>query len=206
MSAALALYKKTTYQNVKMAEVAKRAGVAKGTVFLYFKTKEELFIYLAIREYEKWFGEIDNYFIGAQKENRQCSNDDILELFRKSIKDDSVFIRLTAIIHTTLEQNISFEAALNFKTVIGNRLLKTGQLIEESVPFIRAGDGYKFLLKIYALIIGFKHLSEPAPVFYDIIKAREMEIFEIDFSEWFFKTLELLLVGWKSSRHNRVTS
>jgi hypothetical protein len=81
-----------------------------------------------------------------QKENRQCSNDDILELFRKSIKDDSVFIRLTAIIHTTLEQNISFEAALNLKTVIGNRLLKTGQLIEESVPFIRAGDGYKFLL------------------------------------------------------------
>jgi len=64
-----------------------------------------------------------------QKENRQCSNDDILELFRKSIKDDSVFIRLTAIIQTTLEQNISFEAALNLKTVIGNRLLKTGQLM-----------------------------------------------------------------------------
>ena len=49
--------------------------------------------------------------------------------------------------------------------------------IEESVPFIRAGDGYKFLLKIYALIIGFKHLSEPDPVFYDIIKVREMAIF-----------------------------
>lgn len=199
LDAALTLYEKTTYRNVKMAEVANKADMAKGTVFLYFKTKEELFIYLAIQEYEKWFDEIDNYFIGVKEKSRQCSSDDLMALFKKTIKADSVFIRLTAIMHTHLEHNISYEAALNLKTTIGNRLLKTGQIIENSVPFLKTGDGYKLLLKIYALIIGFKHLSEPAPIFHDIIKAGKMEMFEINFSKWFFNALELMLIGWKNS-------
>ena len=38
------LFQQSSYQAITMAEVAERAGIAKGTVYLYFKTKEELFL------------------------------------------------------------------------------------------------------------------------------------------------------------------
>ena len=38
LDAALLLYQETSYEAVNMAQVAQQAGVAKGTVYLYFKT------------------------------------------------------------------------------------------------------------------------------------------------------------------------
>ncbi len=41
--AALATFSENGYSGTKVEEVAKRAGVSKGLLYLYFKTKEELF-------------------------------------------------------------------------------------------------------------------------------------------------------------------
>ena len=41
--AALATFSENGYSGTKVAEVAKRAGVSKGLLYLYFKTKEDLF-------------------------------------------------------------------------------------------------------------------------------------------------------------------
>src|ERR1700759_642048 len=46
LNEALALYQATSYAAVKISDVAERAKLAKGTVFLYFPTKEALFLAL----------------------------------------------------------------------------------------------------------------------------------------------------------------
>ena len=42
-AAALAAFAEKGYAGTRVEEVAKRAGVSKGLLYLYFKTKEELF-------------------------------------------------------------------------------------------------------------------------------------------------------------------
>ena len=55
LDAALELYRATSYDEVKMADVAERSKLAKGTVFLYFPTKEALFnsLYLELLDERK---------------------------------------------------------------------------------------------------------------------------------------------------------
>ena len=38
------MFLQTNYEAVTIAAVAQESGLAKGTVYLYFKTKEELFL------------------------------------------------------------------------------------------------------------------------------------------------------------------
>src|SRR5262245_961367 len=59
LDAAWQLFQKTSYEAVTVASVARRAGLAKGTVFLYFKTKEALFLALLVEQLQDWFDEAD---------------------------------------------------------------------------------------------------------------------------------------------------
>lgn len=43
LAAAIAVLGEVGFANARMADIAKRAGIAKGTIYLYFKTKDELF-------------------------------------------------------------------------------------------------------------------------------------------------------------------
>ncbi len=47
LSAAAELFKNRRYEQVTMADIAKQSGVAKGTLYVYFRTKEELFLVYA---------------------------------------------------------------------------------------------------------------------------------------------------------------
>jgi TetR/AcrR family transcriptional regulator len=65
LAAALALFVEKGFAATRAEEVAKRAGVSKGTLFLYFSSKEELFK-AVVREnisgrFSEWSQELDNY-------------------------------------------------------------------------------------------------------------------------------------------------
>lgn len=52
LDAAYELFGSGGFYETKMSEVAERAGIAKGTVYLYFKSKEELFMAVTRRDCE----------------------------------------------------------------------------------------------------------------------------------------------------------
>ena len=65
LAAALDLFVEKGFAATRAEEVAKRAGVSKGTLFLYFATKEELFK-AVVREnisgrYPHWHAELESY-------------------------------------------------------------------------------------------------------------------------------------------------
>ncbi|MBK6594812.1 MAG: TetR/AcrR family transcriptional regulator [Burkholderiales bacterium] len=65
LAAALELFVEKGYAATRAEEVAKRAGVSKGTLFLYFSSKEELFK-AVVREnisgrFDEWNAEIDSF-------------------------------------------------------------------------------------------------------------------------------------------------
>lgn len=53
LKAALKLFPKQGFANTKVSHIAEEAGIGKGTVYSYFKRKEDIFFYFLQREYEK---------------------------------------------------------------------------------------------------------------------------------------------------------
>jgi len=58
LNAAVQIFAKKGFYNTKVSEVAKRAGVAAGTIYLYFKNKDEILISIFEEEMESILTEI----------------------------------------------------------------------------------------------------------------------------------------------------
>lgn len=59
LDAAYELFGSRGFYETKMSEVAERAGIAKGTVYLYFKNKEELFLAVTRRDCEGFLEQLE---------------------------------------------------------------------------------------------------------------------------------------------------
>ena len=53
LEAALKLFPREGFANTKVSHLAEEAGIGKGTIYSYFKRKEDIFFYFLQREYEK---------------------------------------------------------------------------------------------------------------------------------------------------------
>ncbi len=200
LSAAWQMYRETSYEAVNIAQVAKKAGIAKGTVYLYFKTKEELFLALLAREFEAWFNEVQSSLENIRAAQGTCTIDDFVDGLAATLENRSTLIRLLAISHAVLEQNINFETAFSFKRALLNRMAQIGVLLESVLPFLHAGDGMYIVVNTYVLMMGVQHLAEPAPIVQRVIKEKNLAALRVEFMDYFLHTLRIFLRGIEASR------
>ena len=184
-----------------MSQVAQAAGIAKGTVYLYFNTKEELFLALLTQAFGEWFDEIDT----ALDAEDTCTVETFVALVGQSLASRPHFTRLIAIVHTILERNIDYETAVAFKEMLRRRVMMTGPLLEECLPFLADGQGAQVLLRLHATVIGFQHLASPAPVVQEVLAQEAgLEIFEVDFTQELLATLRAMLLGLKQTNEKEI--
>lgn len=199
LSAALELLKKYDYQEIRISSIAKKAGVAKGTIFLYFRTKEELFLQLQMEEYRSWFNDVNNrirVFLGQEKSIGHI--DEFVKIVVSSAAGHPTLIQLTPIMYVVLERNIDYKTALEFKRFLLQEIQTTGALIESCLPFLRRGDGAQFLMELQILLIGLIQSSHPVPLVEKMIRKEGLEVLLVNFEEKLQEILTLLLNGRKA--------
>lgn len=138
-----------------VAEVADEAGLAKGTVYLYFPSKEELL--LAVHERN-----IDGFFralIDRLADDRPARVEDVLALTHAHMVDRPLFLPLAARCFGMMGQSVPPEAGLAFKQRMAGRLSRAGEGLERHFPELRPGEGVALLRRSYALIIGLWQMS-----------------------------------------------
>ncbi len=195
LSVAAELLAGNDYRNISIASIAQKAGLAKGTIFLYFKTKEELFLKLQIKEYKSWFEDINKRLSETLQLKKDSDVDRFVNDIMASLQNHPTMIQLTPLIHVVFEQNIDYETALNFKRFLLEEVQATGHLIERCLPFLQKNAGAQLLLNLQILLVGVIQVSAPAPIVRQVVEAEKMEAFQIDFEEKLSQMLRLILKG-----------
>jgi AcrR family transcriptional regulator len=180
------------YEQLSMADTADAAGVAKGTLYLYFRSKEEMFLAIYTDQLKGWFDAMD---AELGKSKGEASISAFVKFIGESLSARPQLLRLTAILHTVLEQNLDRATARSFRAWFKERIEKSGQLLERYLPFLEAGQGARLLLKIDALIIGFQHMAEPAGAMREVLQEADMALFRMDLQQQLLETLRTLLMG-----------
>jgi AcrR family transcriptional regulator len=178
--------------DITMAEVANLVGVAKGTVYLYFGTKEELFLAVLEGLLEEWFDELDAELAGGAGRLPASA---LADLFTASLAERPGLRRLLGLLGSVLERNVEYERALRFKWRLVGRVTSTGSQLERRTVFLRPGDGARVLLHLYALVIGLQQQAEPAPVIRRVLDAPGMDALRVDFDRDFRAAAGALLTG-----------
>jgi TetR/AcrR family fatty acid metabolism transcriptional regulator len=64
MQAAIEVFGKNSFQNASISEIAQRANVAEGTIYQYFKNKEDLFFSIPIEKTKEFCRDLDLHLEG----------------------------------------------------------------------------------------------------------------------------------------------
>lgn len=193
LDAALELYRDTSYAEVKMADVAERARLAKGTVFIYFPTKEALFLALLEERLFAWFARLEETL--ARGEGR-WTGARVARTLAESLEGEELLTRLLARLQTVLEQNVTAEQVRGFKERLLEAVVRAGALVEKRLSFLKPGEGVRFFLQAHALVVGLRQMADLAPVAREVhAAAPHLEPLRVDFTRELTETLGGLLRG-----------
>jgi len=179
-------------ETISMADVARLAGVAKGTPYLYFRTKEELFLGLLEGGLEDWFDALDASLASGSGWVPAAG---LADLVTDSLTRRPLLRRLLAQLGPVIERNLDTDRALRFRWRVAGRLATTGSVLERRTVFLRPGDGPRLLLRLQALAMGIQSLAEPAAPVRDVLEAPGLEVFRLDFAGDFRAATRALLTG-----------
>ena len=193
LDAALELYRATSYDEVKMADVAERSKLAKGTVFLYFPTKEALFLALLEELLFAWFARMEETL--AKGEGR-WTGARVARTIAESLEGEESLTRLLARLQTVLEQNVTVEQVRGFKERLLEAVVRAGSLVEKRLPFLEPGEGIHFFLQVHALVVGLRQMADLAPVAREVhAAAPHLNPLRVDFTRELTASLTTLLRG-----------
>lgn len=158
LSFAKAELETSAYVDVTMSKVAARTGLVKGTLYLYFTTKEELFLELLRDELHGWFWDLETGLDDLPQRGRVEAAG---RLFARSLSQRRSLRGLLALLHAHLLTNLPDATRSAFRSEWHARTAYMGTLLERALPFLPAGQGLRALRAILALVVGLQSLGDP---------------------------------------------
>lgn len=159
-----------------MDQLARRAGVAKGTLYLYFGTREEVLLAVHEKQAHELFDVVERALAA-----KEPTGESIVRAGLRYLKAHPEFYPLAANCRGMLDTNVSTEAAFEFKNKIGARLQGLGERIGELYPRLQRGEGALLLMNCYALIVGLWQQADVPLSLRAVMHRPEMQIFKLDF-------------------------
>lgn len=195
VESAARLFERDEYEAVTMARVADEAGVAKGTPYRYFASKEALFLEVLTREIDSWFSEL---VPRVERAPATAPFRRLPALVAGSLSNRALLAKLLPLLHAVLERNIDAETALRFKRRLAGIMGPAARAFERHLPGARPGDGFTLLLRTHALTVGLLQMSRPpAAVRAALESDPALAPFDLDFSAELEASLGAMVRGWR---------
>lgn len=160
LAAAEALFTEGGGELPSVQAIADRAGVAKGTVYLYFATVEDVFIALVGEHTARAMSEARERL---RRSRPPLTPDKVAAAMSVYAVEHPVAMRLAAAsssFHITRPG--TDEAYQAHQRQTAETITQFGQFLEENLPGLAKGKGASAVLKAMAMTFGLWHVSSPA--------------------------------------------
>jgi AcrR family transcriptional regulator len=191
LDAVEALFLEQPERMANVAEVAEAAGVAKGTVYLYFPSKEEMFLALHERHTALFFAAL----MKRLDSRRPAGFDEIWATTRDNLVRRPGYLALSSRCLGLMDRDIPTEAAVAFKVRVGQALAQAGAGLERHFPALGKGAGVALLQHSYGLIVGLWQFMHPNERFGTALERAELAMFRRDYEREVEQALRALWAG-----------
>jgi AcrR family transcriptional regulator len=141
-----------------MAEVAERAGLAKGTLYLYFRGREALWLELLNGCFERWVAAISE----ALEAQAGIDGAAVARAIIDSAEADPILIPLSTYNATLIEPNAGPLEAERFKATTADLIGALGRFLSSRLGLAEA-DATRRVLLSYAMLLGLWQVATPVP-------------------------------------------
>ncbi len=143
-----------------VAAVAGKAGLAKGTVYLYFRTKEEIFLGLLEWRLAAWIDDVREALSAAPV---PPDPDALVDAVCRYLFAEPSVLALASYGKSTLETNVDMDRYVGFKRSINESLGRLGAEVHRLNPGLSVDAATRLLLHSYAFVVGLWQFTSASP-------------------------------------------
>ena len=141
------LLRESDYDSMTMQAVATAAGLAKGTLYLYFTSRESLVLAVHGRLFDRWIDRFAVHQPGLAGFNGFCRD------FARHYAEDQLFLQLAGFANALLEPQLDREAYITSKRGMARRVKRLAGLVCQQF-FIEPAAAQKLVWGFLTIAVG----------------------------------------------------
>ena len=150
------LYQTMSFREITLKEIGNITSFSRPTIYNYFETKEEIFLGLFQREYDRWNEDLTAILHGNGKLTRAELSDKIAA----SLAGREQLLKLLSMNNYDMEANSRQELLNTFKQSYGHSLQLMRMLLEKFCPDMSAKDIQNFIYTFFPFMFGIYPYTE----------------------------------------------
>jgi len=158
-AAAWQLFAQHTFSDISMAMIAQQAGVAKGTLFNYYQSKESIFMALLLTGYRDYFTELAAKWTAQPVATSAQLKTRLMDQTRTLISDHATLVRLNALRGPVLEAHADRAQTEQGRRDLYTANLALGRVVAAQVPILSTAQASHLFVIQSAIISGLMNLS-----------------------------------------------
>ena len=144
------LYQTMSFREITLKEIGTITSFSRPTIYNYFETKEEIFLALFQREYDRWNEDLTAILNG----NAELTKAELADQISASLAGREQLLKLLAMNNFDMEANSRQELLTAFKRSYGRSLQLMCMLVEKFCPEMRPADIQKFIYIFFPFMFG----------------------------------------------------
>ena len=150
IAACAALYEEKGFKDTTIKDIGEAITLTRTGIYIYFETKEEIFLALLGREYDAWVSEMR----GIMARKTAMTRNDVAEVLAGTLTNHPRLLRLLSMNLYEMEANSRAERLLEFKKSFGASLETVDQLLQQYVSDMNEDQRRKFIYAFFPFIYG----------------------------------------------------
>ena len=164
-----------------VADIAADTGLAKGTVYRYFQSKEQIFLALLSEDFAALFSQLETVVATLPQPFAAAAQPFAKSYLRLLLQSDSL-LPLLALLNAVLEQNLPQPQLLAFKQQLAQALDGLGTRLAQRFTELTATGASQLLLHSYALTLGLYQSTCLPPAVLALVQQAGLSQLQRDFA------------------------
>ena len=150
ISACAQLYQTMSFKEITLKDIAGATSFTRTSIYNYFQTKEEIFLALMQKEYERWVAELE----AMANAYTTMSVESFSSMLAHSLEKRSMLLKLLSMNHFDMEENSRPECLREFKEAYGASIEALRRCLVKFFPGMDAKARQDFLYAFLPFLYG----------------------------------------------------
>ena len=144
------LYQTMSFKDITLKEIGAVTSFTRTSIYNYFRTKEEIFLALYKREYDRWNKELET----IRESYDSLSRNELAEKIASSIADRQQLLKLLSMNNYDMEANSRPELLTSFKAAYGKSMRNICRLLEKYCSEMTVEEIQNFIYIFFPFMFG----------------------------------------------------
>lgn len=144
------LYETMSFKDVTIKEIGKVTSFTRTSIYNYFQTKEEIFLALIGREFQRWTAALQ----AAAAAMPALDREGMAELLAETLGERVLLLKILSMNMYEIEEHSSLEALTDFKRAFAAAIAVVDGLLTQMTPPLDEADRQAFIYAFFPFMYG----------------------------------------------------